>query len=414
MKIQCTKKLLDMLPTLPGSPDDHPGDAGPQAAGSREADPLFGWHANLVKVGRRQMLLMLNDYSRYPLFVYGVKRADLKNLPALFQQALTEIWLADGIDQPTVDRYLDLAGPIRITRSGSRSYVSNMVQLALDLPFYLDEPGLLDESRLIQTRLSMRFSDRSEKIGRHFLAPREALDERLERLEAGDAGGTGEAGTESGTGAAAGDRTRDAAADDAVAFILRVELSCCTQSIWRRIAVPAETTFSQFHQILQACFNWQNCHLHLFQILDDQGEIVAESKSSFAEGEYLFDNASYERFSGRKKLSRYLPANRRLTYTYDFGDDWLHLIELEQTVDSFNGDLPVCLDGAGEAPPEDVGGESGFEAFLEMVRLTDTDRKAAKAKAASLAWAKSQGWQPYDRDVINQRLKKIGSTIRRA
>lgn len=402
MNIQCTKKLLDKLPITPVQPED--------------VQPLFGWHANLIQLGRRQLLFLLNDATRYPLFVYGVKAANLKDLGALFRQALTETWLAEGIDQQTIDRYLESAGPARITRSTNRSCTSNMVQLMRDLPYYLDGEDLIDNSQLVQTRLSMRFSNRNEKIGKDFLKPREAFMEAFERLgeesvvqngaNAGDA-------TDAGAGAGAKLGAKAKTPEPEQAFVFRVELACCGQKIWRRVAVPARITFSQLHQVLQAAFTWQNCHLHQFQIQNDKGEIVAESKTGY-EDEFLEETKDIERFSERKKLTHYLPECRQLTYLYDFGDDWLHLIELEQTIEGYDDALPACLDGAGDAPPEDVGGEPGYEDFLETIQSTATDKESVKERKSLLSWAKMQGWQSFDIDAINQRLKKIGSKMKRA
>ena len=58
----------------------------------------------------------------------------------------------------------------------------------------------------------------------------------------------------------------------------------------------------------------------------------------------------------------------RFVYTYDFGDNWRHIVEIEEWLAL--DDTPrfaACLDGARARPPEDVGGVSGYEAFLEIM-----------------------------------------------
>ncbi len=61
-------------------------------------------------------------------------------------------------------------------------------------------------------------------------------------------------------------------------------------------------------------------------------------------------------------------AGAPFTYTYDFGDNWEHILEIEKT---FSPDksvrYPVCLAGARAGPPEDVGGIPGYENFLQAL-----------------------------------------------
>nr|WP_227002717.1 plasmid pRiA4b ORF-3 family protein [Salicibibacter kimchii] len=65
------------------------------------------------------------------------------------------------------------------------------------------------------------------------------------------------------------------------------------------------------------------------------------------------------------KLSEYLPAE--VTYVYDFGDDWVDRIEVDKMMEDFDKNYPVCLEAHGNAPPEDVGGEGGYENFLDII-----------------------------------------------
>ncbi|WP_446737773.1 plasmid pRiA4b ORF-3 family protein [Rhodoblastus sp. 17X3] len=58
----------------------------------------------------------------------------------------------------------------------------------------------------------------------------------------------------------------------------------------------------------------------------------------------------------------------KFTYTYDFGDDWRHTILVEAVGPADPAlDYPCFIDGANRAPPEDVGGEPGFDHFLGVM-----------------------------------------------
>ncbi len=58
----------------------------------------------------------------------------------------------------------------------------------------------------------------------------------------------------------------------------------------------------------------------------------------------------------------------RLTYEYDFGDDWQHELLVEKIHPAEKGThYPICLEGAGACPPEDVGGVPGYAEFLKAM-----------------------------------------------
>jgi hypothetical protein len=58
----------------------------------------------------------------------------------------------------------------------------------------------------------------------------------------------------------------------------------------------------------------------------------------------------------------------RCTYTYDFGDDWEHTVEIEKTQPAVDGEAyPRCIAGKGACPPEDCGGPWGYQHLLEVL-----------------------------------------------
>lgn len=62
------------------------------------------------------------------------------------------------------------------------------------------------------------------------------------------------------------------------------------------------------------------------------------------------------------------------TYTYDFGDNWRHTIQLEKLV-AINP-MPktaTCIGGARCCPPEDVGGTDSYFEFLRVLLSPDPD-----------------------------------------
>ena len=47
------------------------------------------------------------------------------------------------------------------------------------------------------------------------------------------------------------------------------------------------------------------------------------------------------------KLSEYIPACEKLTYNYDFGDDWNHEIEVEKIIENYDSNYPIAWKAKG-------------------------------------------------------------------
>lgn len=90
-----------------------------------------------------------------------------------------------------------------------------------------------------------------------------------------------------------------------------------------------------------------------------------------------------------------------IVYTYDFGDDWKHTIEVEKVIHDYTVNYPTCVDGEGTAPPEDVGGEAGYEEFLSIIHdSSHPDHLNLKE------WGEMKGYEEFDRREVNWRLKR--------
>jgi hypothetical protein len=94
----------------------------------------------------------------------------------------------------------------------------------------------------------------------------------------------------------------------------------------------------------------------------------------------------------------------KVEYTYDFGDDWRHRVQLEK-VDEWAAGAPLarCLTGRRARPPEDCGGLRGFEEFLFRAAATDWD---AVEPGDEWEWSMAEfDAEEFDRDDINDRLE---------
>ena len=129
--------------------------------------------------------------------------------------------------------------------------------------------------------------------------------------------------------------------------------------IWRRVEVSSETLFAQLHKVLQAAMGWQDYHLHEFEI---GGQRYGVPDPNYDQpGEVVKDSAI--------KLSRALSRKgASLLYSYDFGDNWVHSVVLEDILPMEpDTKYPRVVDGARACPPEDSGGSSGYADLVEIL-----------------------------------------------
>jgi len=139
------------------------------------------------------------------------------------------------------------------------------------------------------------------------------------------------------------------------AYQLKVSLREISPMIWRRLLVSSDTTIAYLHAIVQTAMGWEDVHLHRFRI-------HGKDYGIYHTGGLLFDNDP-----DQVRLADFkLRAGERFVYEYDFGDCWQHDIRLERILPlDPKQTYPVCIDGAGDCPPEDCGGPPGYRTLLD-------------------------------------------------
>jgi hypothetical protein len=187
-----------------------------------------------------------------------------------------------------------------------------------------------------------------------------------------------------------------------LAYQIKISLKEIEPEIWRRLIIPGNITFRQLHQIVQASFDWLGYHLYKFQF---PKTVITEPDDSFAAGE-LYDEDIVELDSNKIKINEFLDIYREFEYEYDFGDGWIHSIIVEEKMkDSKINSEPECLDGARFRPPEDVGGTTGYEEFIKIIK-----NKKHPEREEYLGWAEKDTrgyiYNPnyFNINEINRRL----------
>ncbi len=153
--------------------------------------------------------------------------------------------------------------------------------------------------------------------------------------------------------------------DEPRLLTLTIELRGSKPRIWRRLSLRGDLTLDVVHTLFQAAMGWTDSHLHRFQ---------PGSEGGFDQPYFVTELDEEEGDEGTRedqvRLDQVLRSpGDRLTYLYDFGDDWEHRVTLESVVPLPPDDPgPRCLAGARACPPEDVGGIGGHRAVASWLR----------------------------------------------
>ncbi|AEE96567.1 plasmid pRiA4b ORF-3 family protein [Mahella australiensis] len=376
MLIQCTKKLLERLKIEPGPQEDE--------------EPIFSWHANLVTIDRRKAVVLLNDKNNYIIVLYGLRAKDFEKFDDLVPTAIYKTFQKENIRNDVIEKYLSYAGEIKYSKTKNRSILGKLNNACSIVQYYAD---LLDVDSILQPSASIKVS-RYMVGGKNggYVCPNKEMYKDLEEL----------CGKPIFNG---------------MAVVIKVTLDLEGRSVWRKLIVPLNTTFDVLHEILQTAFEWKDYHLHKFIIYSNEKVKLSPyvthhyHKNGYApivelvcddEDEYENISAIPTRLEKGVMLSEYIPEYKRLRYIYDFGDNWDHYIEVEEVVNDYFLNYATCIEGEGNAPPEDVGSSSGYEEFLKII----ADEQHPEHENM-VEWGRYQGYKDFDIEEVNRRLKNM-------
>lgn len=145
-------------------------------------------------------------------------------------------------------------------------------------------------------------------------------------------------------------------------YQIKITLRDTHPPVWRRLLIPSGITFLELHDIIQAAFGWEDCHLFQFRF---QNTLVSPTDDEV-------DRMSFsdEKLEDAQELciDGLLESEQTCVYEYDFGDGWMHKIVLEKVLEPApDAQYPICMKGKRRCPPEDVGGAWGYADFLEKI-----------------------------------------------
>ncbi len=140
-------------------------------------------------------------------------------------------------------------------------------------------------------------------------------------------------------------------------YSLKITLDNIAPPIWRRVQVE-DCTLADLHAVIQIAMGWCNSHLHMFAI---GGEQYTDPKMGGDPDDVSTHSESLAHLADQ--------GHRTFRYIYDFGDDWVHTIEVEEVLPPEpKVKYPRCVRGKRASPPEDCGGPWGYSDFLEAIQ----------------------------------------------
>lgn len=126
---------------------------------------------------------------------------------------------------------------------------------------------------------------------------------------------------------------------------LKVQLLEVAPVVWRRFDTYADVTLLQLHHIIQGAMGWDLAHFYAFEDGHGHGG----------------------QFSNTLRLCDVCQVGDALTYAYDFGDDWKHLVSVEKAVARPTGTYPRMVAGNRACPPEDCGGSWAYRDLMSVL-----------------------------------------------
>lgn len=184
-------------------------------------------------------------------------------------------------------------------------------------------------------------------------------------------------------------------------YQLKIMLRNSKPPIWRRVLVPSSVRLDELHNIIQASFEWLDYHLHNFRVGAWPGTLYGP-----ADPEPFGDPEIDER---TVSLHQILEAEGdKFVYTYDFGDDWEHVITLEKVLAPSEGDrLPRCTGGRGQAPREDSGGVWGWMDKIDAVNNPEHPDHEEFREWLGLQRGETIDPKEFDVDEVNESLEAL-------
>ncbi len=186
-------------------------------------------------------------------------------------------------------------------------------------------------------------------------------------------------------------------------YEIKVSIRDTHPPVWRRLQIPEGITFHELNAIIQLAFDWCGYHMYSFEV----GATLHE-EGVFIELPEMEDGLWYHetKNSKKEKIDKYFKEYKKMKYTYDFGDNWIHDITIEKIVETDKKlKKPICIKAKMADLPEDCGGPWGYEELLDILADKKHERYAEMKEWVEGGFSTWYDDREYvDIEKINMRL----------
>lgn len=155
---------------------------------------------------------------------------------------------------------------------------------------------------------------------------------------------------------------------------LRATLVGSDPEIWRTVDVDQKLSLAQLHQVLQAAFGWRESHLHRFSQEEPWGRshgiprIGRRPRVWVDQWSLTEEPQDDEEDETETTVAEAFQHDGPLWYLYDFGDGWVHRVDVIERVAGRLGEgAATIVAGERRAPFEDSGGLGGYDEKLAII-----------------------------------------------
>jgi hypothetical protein len=184
-----------------------------------------------------------------------------------------------------------------------------------------------------------------------------------------------------------------------MAYQVKVFLEGSNPLIWRRILIRPNINFLDLHLIIQGTMGWDNSHMFAFFHPENP-----RSRISLIYEDDYFDEGVTD--ANEVQVGQELSEHKSsMLYEYDFGDSWLHHIELERITDDKILPKGICIDGENACPPEDSGGIPGYYTMVEGINNPQPGQENQWLEWMGMAPGEKWDISLFDVDTANSNVQ---------
>ncbi len=140
MIFQCKKDMLRALKREPEAKPDIYND-------------LFSWNVKLMKVGRRNLVYLMNDVSKLSIILYGMTAKEFKSFEYHVENGIRKVLEDCRVPSPNIHQYLEQSVESTFCLSGTRKQLGVLNRAAMEMEYYFEK---FAEDALLQRRLCGR------------------------------------------------------------------------------------------------------------------------------------------------------------------------------------------------------------------------------------------------------------------